>query len=366
MKTSEIKVNKEDLYACVGCGKCSAACPYTEFMDSHLYQKIRQIRDSIEIPLEDVWYCSSCGACEFRCPYNVEVTSIIQALRKRSIEKDEIPSKLQDALESMFRFGNPWRGSVRRRTEWTEKIDIEDYKDQDILWWVGCTPAYDERVQKVARALANLLNLVGVDYGILGNEERCCGNCALTVGEEGLFQELKEKNLEAINATKAEKCITTSPHCFNAFKNEYSGIDAEILHYTQLLNEIKDSLNFSGKFSLTVTYQDPCYLGRYNGIYDEPREILKNVPGLELTEMNRVRENSLCCGGGGGRIWMESEPEERLAIPRLKEALETGADVLATACPFCMLNFEDARKVINAEDEIKILDIAEIVLKATD
>jgi Fe-S oxidoreductase len=229
---------------------------------------------------------------------------------------------------------------------------------------VGCIPAYDPRVQVVPRALSALLRRVGLPFATLGNEESCCGSEVRRMGEMGLFEMLVEENGEVIRETGASRIITTSPHCFNSLANEYGLDGVSVQHYTQVLAELLDDdrLTFGGRVDLTVTYHDPCFLGKQNGVYDAPRAVLSAIPGVRLVEMDRNRERSLCCEGGGGRMWSEgTNLQERLAAERVTEAAETGADVLAVACPFCLLTLEDAVKVAGMDDQLRVMDIMELV-----
>lgn len=236
-----------------------------------------------------------------------------------------------------------------------------------ILYYVGCTPAYDPRIQKVAKALVQCLQRAKVEFGILGTEERCCGSEIRRMGEEGLFEILVEDNLNAFKEYPLRLIITTSPHCYNVFKNEYSNLDCQVQHYTQfvarLIDEGKLSFNRNGK-ELLVAYHDPCFLGKKNGVFEEPRKILQNIPGIKLVEFDRSKQRSLCCGGGG-RMWTESKRSvERLAETRVKEAVELGVQVIATACPFCLLTLEDGVKTTEYENSLRIIDIMELIREA--
>lgn len=236
------------------------------------------------------------------------------------------------------------------------------------MYFPCCIPAYDPRIQRVAQATANILKKAGVDFGILGSKESCCGESIRKAGNEGLFQSLAQSNISAFAEAGVNKIVTTSPHCYHTFKNEYPklGADFEVVHFCQYLAELirQGRLNLTKEVNKRVTYHDPCYLGRHNNIYDEPREILNSIPGLELVEMPNHREDSLCCGGGGGRIWMDTKKGERFADLRLEQAIDTGASILAVACPYCMCNFEDSVLTLDKSESIEIRDIAELVQEA--
>ena len=299
----------------------------------------------------------------------------IIAMRGAIVEKGKIHPNVKTALESTFRQGNPLKLPREDRGLWADGLNLKAYAETpaEYLFYAGCTPSYDPRGQKVARALVQLLQSAGVDFGILGNDENCCASETRRLGEAGLFEAMVEENTETFKELNVQKMIAVSPHCFNAFKNDYHAVepgekfDAQVQHYTQALAGLakEDRLKFNGSFAKKVTYHDPCYLGKHNGIFDEPREVLNHVPGVELIEMDRSREKSLCCEGGGGRMWLEgTNPATRLAQFRVQEAIEIGAEVLATACPFCLLTLDEAVKHLNAEEKILVLDIAEIASQA--
>jgi len=313
---------------------------------------------------EELWDCTTCGTCYSRCPKLVNPMEAVVALRSAIVEKGRVHPNVKTALESTFRHGNPLTMPREDRAVWADGLQVKQMADgAEYLYYVGCTPSYDPRVQKVSRALVRLFEGAGIDFGILGVEESCCGSETRRLGEAGLFEMIVEENVELYKSVKAEHIITTSPHCFNTFKNDYPKDALQVQHYTQVLAERK--IPFTGKFEKTVTYHDPCYLGKQNHVFDEPRAVLKSVPGLKLVEMDRSRERSLCCEGGGGRMWLEgTNPGLRLAQLRIQEALETGAEVLATACPFCLLTLEEAVKHLNAEDRLRVMDIAEIAVEA--
>jgi Fe-S oxidoreductase len=269
-------------------------------------------------------------------------------------------------LESVFKNGNPWGGVRDRRSKWIHDLDVKHVSlGAEILYFVGCTSAYDPRVQKVARSFIGCLKEAKIDFGILGNEENCCGNEVYGIGEKGLFSFLVEENMKIFNKYNVKRVVTSCPHSYNAFKNIYGQLDFKTEHHSQLLASLIENgeLTFSKEIRKNITYQDPCFLGRQNGIYDEPRKIIESLPGANFIELERSREKSLCCGGGGGRMWVDI-PRERLAEIRIKEAVEAKGEIFATACPFCLLSLEDAVKTMGFEDKIKVMDIAELVSQA--
>lgn len=314
---------------------------------------------------QELWDCTCCFTCVERCPKDVRPAELIIGLRGQLVESGRIPETVGAALMGVFRQGNPTGIAREDRAAWANGTKIKAAQEGcEVLYFVGCSPAYDPRVQSSTRALAKALAVAGLDFGTLGTEESCCGNEVRRMGEEGLFEMLVEENGELFRSTGASRLVTTSPHCFNTFKNEYGLDGIEVLHYTQLIAELIEQgrLDFSNKVEKTVTYHDPCFLGKQNHIFDEPRAILKAIPGVELVEMDRNRERSLCCEGGGGRMWAEgTNLEERLAFQRVHEAAETGAEILAVACPFCLLTLEDAVKVQELDEQLQVMDIMELV-----
>ncbi len=316
---------------------------------------------------EGIWDCTTCSACLNKCPKGVDTVGLVTGLRQLMVEDGRIPPPIRDALKSIAVHKNPWKIGAEKRSEWAEGLGLKNISEgADILYFVGCTPAYDARLQKVARAIVDILNAAGVDFGTLGNEEGCCGSEIRRMGDPWTFEYLAEENMEIFKSYGVSKVVTTSPHCYNTFKNEYEGADFEVQHYTELLSSLIEEgrLRFSGKIEKIITYHDPCFLGKQNKVFDPPREILASIPGVKLVEMDRARERSLCCEGGGGRMWVESEDsEERLAKIRVGEAMDVGAEILATACPFCLLTLEDVVKTGGLEESIEVLDIAELVRK---
>ena len=368
------------LYACIQCGKCTGGCPMaikTRLNPRTLIYRLLIAGNGFNLEgFEELWDCTTCNTCYSRCPKQVNPMETFIALRSAVVEKGRVHPNVKTALESTFRHGNPLTMPREERGDWVGDLALKSADEPaEYLYFVGCTPSYDPRVQKVSRALAKTLQSAGLDFNILGVEESCCGSEVRRLGEAGLFEMITEENTELFKGFNVQRMFTTSPHCFNTFKNDYPQDGIPVQHYTQVLAGLLPSrgaesgeapkLSFSKKFEKTVTYHDPCYLGKHNKIFDEPRTVLKSIPGLKLVEMDRSREKSLCCEGGGGRMWLEgTNPGTRLAQMRVKEALETGAEVLATACPFCLLTLDEAVKHLNAEDRIHVMDIAEIAFEA--
>ena len=363
-----------ELFACIQCGKCSGGCPVSLTSVLNIRRLIREliVREDLK-PVynrSELWDCTTCSTCSLRCPCGLKPHELIIGLRSGLVEEGDIPVTARDALEGTFKHGNPWGRIRTKRTEWAADLGIKDSSHGDsarMLYFVGCAPSYDPRVQEVARALSRIFSRAGMDFGILGNEESCCGSEVRRMGEEGLFEMLKEDNLKLFHKYGVSQIVTTSPHCYNVLKNEYQASDLEVRHYTQLLAQLLEEgkLTFSTENRKRVAYHDPCFLGKQNGIYEEPRFVLNAIPGIILVDFERSRERSLCCEGGGGRMWIEaSDSGERLAVVRVKEALEIGVEVVATACPFCLLTLEDAVKTLGLEEKLQVKDIAEIVSEA--
>jgi Fe-S oxidoreductase len=302
---------------------------------------------------------------------------LVIGMRGTLVEEGHIPKTIIEAMENSYKHGNPWGKPKNKRTEWTkelpEDLKVKDFSQGDraeYLYFVGCTAASDPRIQQIARALVLTLQHAGVDFGFLGNEEQCCGSEIRRMGESGLFEELVEKNTERFGTYQIERIITGCPHGFNVLKNEYPQGKFEVLHTTQLLakNLEEGKLSFTQEIKKVVTYHDPCFLGKQNGVFDEPRMLLNAIPGITFKELDRSRERSLCCEGGGGRMWVESSSEtgQRLGEVRVNDAVEIGAEILVTACPLCVLTLEDAVKTSGHEEKIRVMDITELLAEAME
>jgi len=284
-------------------------------------------------------------------------------------ETGAIPGVLRTATGSVHSNGNPWSEPREKRTQWMQGLDVPTFGEgTEYFLFVCCTSAYDARSQNIARAMVKVLSAAGVSFGVIGEEEACCAESVRKMGDETLFTNTAQKSIKLYTSKGVKKIITTSPHCYTTFTKEYPelGGEFEVLHYTQLLARLlaDGKLKLSKTLDKKVTYHDPCYLGRHNEVYEEPRALLSAVTGGNLVEMKRIRKESLCCGGGGGRLWMETKPEWRFSDLRIHEACETGASILATACPYCISMLEDSRKTVNKEDVIEIKDIAELIAEA--
>jgi len=355
---------------CYQCGLCDTVCPWNRVRNFSMRNIVRQAAFGLpEIEGEDIWRCTTCGACPQLCPRGVGTIDVSLSFRRIASEAGISPAPIHTASASLGAEGNPLREERAKRADWAEGLSVKTFTEgTEILYFPGCYPSYDSRLKKVATATANILNRAGVDFGILGPKENCCGESIRKAGDEKLFKRLARENIKTFIDNGVKKILVSSPHCYHTFKNEYPEFKAnfEVVHISQYLFELinEGRLKLTKEYGKKITYHDPCYLGRHNGIYDEPREVLKKVPGLELIEMADSRENSLCCGGGGGRIWMETPKGERFSDLRLEQAIEVGAEVLVTSCPYCITNFEDSRLTLEDSEVIEIKDITEIIQEA--
>ncbi len=382
--------------ACLRCGRCEEVCPATS--SGMAYSPRLLITDLRNAMLEsliapggggngngngdaipelvdhtfgehDLWSCTTCGACLTRCPAFINPPEQVVDLRRYQVlMTGNMPKSVGDTLRNMERQGNPWGMPPENRLNWAEGLEVRELApgdDVDVLLFVGCAAAFDERNKKVVQSFTRLLNKAGVDFGVLGFDEACCGETARRMGHEYIFQVMAEQNIEIFNSIKFQRIVTACPHCFNTLKNEYPqmGGEYEMLHYSEMLNELITSgkLPTNGKSNgSTITYHDSCYLGRYNDIYTAPREILDQA-GTNRLELSRKGENSFCCGGGGGMMWMETDPNTRINNQRLQEALDAKIDTVATACPYCLTMFDDAIRTKAVGEKIQVVDIVEVL-----
>jgi Fe-S oxidoreductase len=319
----------------------------------------------------ELWACTTCSTCSLRCPAGVKNVELIMGIRNFLANQGEVPSTIRDALENTLLQGNPWGRFRDRRADWAKDLGVKILGEAttETLLYVGCAPSYDPRVQSVSTALVKILQKASLDFGILGKKESCCGNEIKRMGEQALFKKLAKDNTNLFKKSGIKRIITISPHCFNAFKNEYPDLAIPVQHYTEVIADLIEAgkLRLSKALNLPATYQDPCFLGKQNLVFDEPRTILTSIPGLELAEMERSKQRSLCCEGGGGRMWAEGGTEgARNGEIRIREAIALGAKVMATACPFCLLTLEDATKTTGLTAEIVVKDIAELVTEAME
>jgi len=363
---------------CYQCGLCDTVCPWNRVRTFSMRRIIREATFGLtEIESEEMWRCTTCGNCPQKCPRGVKIIESGVALRRIATEYGVFPTPVKSVRTisaSLTGEGNPLNEKRANRADWAQGLSVKPFAEgMEVLYFPGCYLCYDPRLKKVAAATASILKQAGIDFGILGDKESCCGESIRKTGDEELFKRLAKENIKTFIDHGVKKILVSSPHCYHTFKNEYPEfmVNFEVVHISQFLFELinEGRLELTGEYGKKVTYHDPCYLGRHNGIYEEPREVLKSVAGLELCEMPDSRRDSLCCGGGGGRIWMETLKGERFSDLRLEQAGGVGAEVLVTSCPYCITHFEESRlALLDSESKeaggghvIEIKDITEII-----
>ena len=386
-----------DFYSCADCGRCSDNCPANAvgrplsprfisikgrnlvFDNYPIYPygaKFKKSQDLIGTTYEEdeIWSCTTCGACEQECPIGIEYIDKIVDLRRGMVDEGLVPQSLQKPLKALEKRGNPWGKMEKKRAEWTkdlpESVVVKDLskgkETAEALYFVDSITSFDDRMQDIGRATATILSATGSDFGILGKKEKDSGNEIRRFGEEMLFQTMKEMNTDAIAGSGAKHIITADPHAYNVLKNEYQDLPP-VEHISQFIarNVKTGALRLTGANGddKVYTYHDPCYLGRHNGVYEDPRTALDAISGLKRVEMERCQDRSFCCGGGGLMLFYEPEEEQRMGVLRVEMAAEAGANVIVTACPFCLVNMEDAIKVAGLEGKMEAIDLSELVAR---
>ena len=371
------------LMSCIQCGVCAATCPYGDMMEHTPRRLIAKLRAGLideVLAGDDLLNCVTCYACWAKCPRGIALTDVLLPLVKEQVflSLPEVPAELQMALEATMRYGNPMGESPRKRAAWIDEAgsEVPIIKEIDrpveVLWIVECYASYYPRGRENAVATAKLLNALGVDFAVLGNEERCLGESARLAGEAGLFEMLRDQNLEVFDRYEFDSVITSDPHAFDALTYRYpeAGFDKPVEHVTPFIARHFDRLepHLTHELGKTVTYHDTCVLGRRGGLIEEPRSILESLPGVELVEMVHNGVNTICCGGGGGGMWLDTfykaKGADRLSDRRVAEAAATGADVLAVSCPYEVPRFEDSVKVLGHDDRMVVRDVMELVAEA--
>ena len=352
--------------ACFQCGVCTAICPWGTVRDEPLSVRtlMRQAQLGLYEGNEDIWLCSACGQCEVYCPRDVPIVEMFRGLRYIAWERRQVLEGLPNVLWSVYWNNNPWFQPPSQRTAWVENA-LPDFDPNlhEYLLYVGCTSAYDRRAQNVARSVVKLLNAAGVKYGVLGESEPCCGEAMLSLGHTPYFEEAAAEATAVFQERGVEKIVAISPHCYDVFRNHYEVLKdtVDVYHYTQLLAKLveNEQIEFGSSPELKVTFHDPCLLGRGNNEFEAPRKVINAIPSIEVVEMEHTGIDSLCCGGGGGRMWMETKAGERFSDMRVQEAVDVGAQVVVTACPACIACLEDSVKALGHKD-LLVLDVAEL------
>ena len=394
--------------ACTRCGRCVEVCPATgagepfapmdfiAWSRDNLLKKHHPLRDVTGFKacldrkarsergfdLQRIWHCTTCMACLEVCPVYVATPDAIRHARSGVVEEGtQVPSLLTQSLKNLYKYNNPWEATKKKRDKWSGDMDIPNLtkkgEDRSLCYFVGCTTSMDTRAQDLARSFVQILNHGGISFGTLGKKEPCCGDIARRAGEDGLFEMEMEDCLDLFRKHEIREVVTSSPHCFHTFSNEYPVYQAiqspdervvfQVRHYTEFLKDLLDQgvLSFDTSLDIKVTYHDPCYLGRHNRIFDAPRDIIRAIPGIELVEMAHFREDSLCCGGGGDRMWQDDmDGNPKMSEIRIREAAATGAELVITACPLCLIMLEDACKTEGLEEKLKVMDLNELVVMA--
>jgi len=367
-----LELGDETFKICYQCGTCSGTCPWnlvTTFLTRKLMHKAQL--GLIDFGDEELWQCATCRACVQRCPRGVEIIDVMKGFRKVIAEMGAgvVPESLRITMKNISSVGNPQGEPGEKRGDWAEAAGAKPFTPEaEWLYFSCCVPAYDNKVRRMATSTSAILNKLGITFGILGTKEKCCGESVRKAGSESVFQALAASNIQAFSESGAKKVLVSSPHCYDTFKKEYPELGAqfEAMHVTQLLDQLiqEGKLTPSKELKKRVIYHDPCYLGRHNDEYEAPRRALQAIPGVELIEFPDNRQYALCCGGGGGRIWMETPVGQRFSDLKLQQAVELGADILAVACPYCMLNFDDSLLTAGKEDVLRIADVAELVMES--
>lgn len=361
----------EEIQLCMQCGLCTGSCPWgrmeekSEFNVREMFHMGRLGYDGYESD-DYLFACTTCNQCAVKCPRGIKIPNVVRSIRSVICETGGIPKNLKAVLGSINSQGNPWSQEKDERIAWAKGQEVPEFTpDKEYLLYVCCTSAYDGRSQKIARAIVELLKAAGVSFGIIGNEEKCCGESVRKIGAEEEFGNLARHNIELFKSKGVKKIITTSPHCLYTFKNEYPEFGAafEVVHYTELLQNLvsEGKLKFSKPVDKKVIYHEPCYLGRHSRVFSAPRDLLGAVPGLNMAEFKNNKDFSMCCSGGGARIWMETKAGQRFSDVKVREASESGSEVIATACPYCIVMLEDSLKGQNKDEEMSVKDISEVL-----
>ena len=373
----EIKDAGGDAYKyCYQCGKCDVVCPWSRVSNFSIRKIVRQAAFGLpEIEKEDIWRCTTCGLCPAECPRGVDQIKVGVAIRRIATEYEVFPTAVKGvraAALSLSNHGNPLGFERDSRGDWASGLKLKPFKEgMEVLYYVGCYLSHDPRTQKVAVATANILKKAKVKFGILGADESCCGESIRKTGNEEVFKALARQNIKTFIDRGVKRILVSSPHCYHTFAKEYPEfmVKFDVVHISEYLQELVQAGRLvlptdAAAEAKKLTWHDPCYLGRHNGIYEAPRELLRQLPGVQMSEMVDSRAQSLCCGGGGGRMWMDTPKGERFSDIRVAQAKETGAEVLVTSCPYCISNFEESRLAMGDDETLQIKDLTEVIWDA--
>lgn len=355
---------------CYQCGKCDTVCPWNRVRQFSVRRIVREATFGLsEIEKEEIWRCTTCGRCPQRCPRDVKQIDDMVAIRRMAAGYGVFPGSVKpyrNIAAGLQNQGNPFSEDRKTRADWAAGLNVPAFAEgMEILYFPCCYCSYDPRLKKVAQATARILKKADVDFGILGSKENCCGESIRKTGNEEVFKKLAKENIKTFIDHGVKTILVSSPHCYHAFKNEYPEfrVNFEVIHISQYIGDLISAgrLVLPKEYAKKVAYHDPCYLGRHNGVYEEPRTVLTSIPGLSLVELPEAKADSLCCGMGGGRIWAETEKHERFSNLRVEQAIECKAQELVTSCPYCITALEDSRLVMNHADDIQVKDITEII-----
>ena len=375
-----VEMGAEDIYKCYQCGKCSSICPWFQVgtYDFPIFRLSLETalgmvassedKKELEEEVDKIYRCVGCEACVDQCPHGINIPNILRAARRLLVDFGSYPDILKSIVQKIHDVGNPLGEEREKRSDWAKQLNVPNFQPGiEYLYFACCIPSYDPRVQNVAQATVRILQKSGCSFGILGVQENCCGEAIRRIGAEKVFEEVTKANISSFESAGVKNVLVTSPHCYTSFKNDYPefGANFEVFHITQYFSGLieKGKIQPIKSFDKKVVYHDPCNLGRQNGIYEEPRNILRNIPGLELLEVeNFNRSLSVCCGAGSGALWMEWEKDERIGDIRINQLVDTGAEIIAVACPYCLQMFEETIK--SMELNIEVMDVAEILYKS--
>ncbi|MBL7136151.1 MAG: (Fe-S)-binding protein [Candidatus Marinimicrobia bacterium] len=375
-----VEMGAEDIYKCYQCGKCSSICPWFQVgtYDFPIFRlpletalgmvASSEDKKELEEEVDKIYRCVGCEACVDQCPHGINIPNILRAARRLLVDFGSYPDILKSIVQKIHDVGNPLGEEREKRSDWAKQLNVPNFQPGiEYLYFACCIPSYDPRVQNVAQATVRILQKSGVSFGILGVQENCCGEAIRRIGAEKVFEEVTKSNISSFESAGVKNILVTSPHCYTSFENDYPefGANFEVFHITQYFSGLieKGKIQPIKSFDKKVVYHDPCNLGRQNGIYEEPRNILRNIPGLELLEVeNFNRSLSVCCGAGSGALWMEWEKDERIGDIRINQLVDTGAEIIAVACPYCLQMFEETIKSMDLN--IQVMDIAEILYES--